>query len=83
MFSEFKNIDDFKDQCGYTIDGVDGIRAFIKSSASRRSRRSIDTTRRLKPQSGAGCEEQSAKEGTLIHETVEGLLLGKQLDIPR
>ena len=82
MFSEFKNIDDFKDQCGYTIDeswyprvtkivGIKAKPALYRYYAEAESYKAAqDAT------------EQSAKEGTLIHETVEGLLLGKQVDIP-
>lgn len=82
MFDEFKDINDFKEQCGYTIDGdwyprvtkIVTIKAkpalyyYYGEAKSYRSAQEIT--------------ERSALEGTMLHEAVEGLLLGKTTEIP-
>jgi hypothetical protein len=81
MFSEFKNLADFKDQCGYTIDEswyprvtkIVGIKA--KPALYRYYAEALNY------KAAQDATEQSAKEGTAIHEAVEGLLLGKSPDI--
>lgn len=82
MFGEFKDITQFKEQCGYTIDDVwyprvtkiVGIKAkpalYYYYGQAKSYKAAQDAT------------EQSAKEGTAIHEAVEGLLLNKNPVIP-
>jgi hypothetical protein len=81
-FSEYKDVADFKEQCGYTesdvwyprVTKIVGIKAkpalyrYYGAAASY--------------QAAQDATEQSAREGTLVHETVEASLLGKNPDIP-
>lgn len=83
MFGEPKDLDEFKEQSGYTIDNVwyprvtkiVGIKAkpalLYYYGEAKSYRAANDST------------EQSAKEGTAIHEAVEGLLLGKNPEISK
>ncbi len=77
MFDSYKDETSFKEACGYTIDGIwyprvtkiVGIKAkpalyyYYGEAASYKAAQAIT--------------EKSAKEGTLIHETMEALLLGQ------
>src|SRR5258708_14554226 len=77
MFGDYKDVEDFKEKAGYTIDDVwyprvtkiVGIKAkpalYFYYAAAKSYKAAQDAT------------EQSAKEGTMIHEAVEGFLLGK------
>jgi hypothetical protein len=83
MIGDFKDLTDFKEQCGYTIDGawyprvtkIVGIKAkpalyyYYGEAKSYRA--------------AQAATERSAQEGTLLHEAVEGILLGKNPDIPK
>jgi hypothetical protein len=81
MISEFKDATDFKEQCGYTINEawyprvtkIVGIKAkpalYYYYGEAKSYKAAQDAT------------EQSAKEGTMIHEAIEGLLLGKNPEI--
>jgi hypothetical protein len=81
MIGDFKDLNDFKDQCGYTIDDVwyprvtkiVGIKAkpalYYYYGEAKSYRAAQDAT------------ERSAVEGTAIHETIEGLLLGRNPEI--
>src|ERR1700677_5017618 len=81
MFADFKDAADFKEQCGYTIDGawyprvtkIVGIKAkpalLYYYGEAKSYRAAKEAT------------ERSAEEGTAIHEAVEGLLLGKNPEI--
>ena len=82
LFDEFKDITDFKEQCGYTIDGdwyprvtrIVGIKVkpalYYYYGEAKSYKAAQEVT------------ERSAAEGTMLHEAVEGLLLGKTDDIP-
>ena len=81
-FDDFKDVDDFKAQCGYTIDGdwyprvtrIVTIKAkpalYYYYGEAKSFRAAQETT------------ERSAQEGTMLHEAVEGFLLGKRVPIP-
>ncbi len=81
-YSEYKSIQDFKDACGYTIDGLWYPRVTkivdIKSKPALYKyygdAESYDAAK--------ASTEISAREGTLIHETVEKFLLGETPVIP-
>lgn len=82
MYSEYKTSAEFMEACGYEINGqwyprvtkIVEIKAkpalyrFYGEAASYAAAKAIT--------------EESAKEGTLIHETVEGYLLGKNPVVP-
>jgi hypothetical protein len=82
MFGDYKNIDDFKEQCGYTIDDVWYPR--VTKIVSIKSKPALYHYYGEAKSYKAAQEvtEQSAKEGTAIHEAVEGLLLGQSPEIP-
>ncbi|MDP2669153.1 MAG: hypothetical protein Q8P07_04945, partial [bacterium] len=81
MFDHFKDGESFKEACGYTIDGVwfprvtkivsikakPALLYYYAEAASFKAAQEITT--------------KSAEEGTMIHEAVEGLLLGKNPEI--
>src|SRR5579863_6685637 len=82
MFGDFKDINEFKEQSGYTIEDswyprvtkIVGIKAkpalYYYYGEAKSYRAAQEAT------------ERSAEEGTAIHEAVEGLLLGKDPEIP-
>jgi hypothetical protein len=81
-FSEYKDGADFKEQCGYTIDEswyprVTKIVTIKSKPALYRYYGDAPSFR-----AAEAATEQSAREGTMIHEAVEGLLLGKNPEIP-
>jgi len=82
MFGDYKDITDFKEQCGYTIDDVWYPRVTkivtIKSKPALYYYYGEAKSYKAAQES----TEQSAKEGTAIHEAVEGLLLNKNPEIP-
>ncbi len=82
MFGEYKNVDDFKDQAGYTIDGVwyPRVTKIVSIKAKPALYRYYGEAASYK--AAQDVTEQSAKEGTMIHEAVEALLLGKNPEIP-
>jgi hypothetical protein len=81
-FSEYKDIEDFKEQCGYTIDDVwyPRVTKIVGIKAKPALYRYYGAAPSFKAAQDA--TEQSAKEGTLVHETVEAALLGKDPEIP-
>lgn len=82
MFGDFKDLTDFKEQCGYTIDDVWYPR--VTKIVTIKSKPALyyyyGEAKSFKAAQEA--TEQSAKEGTMIHEAVEGLMLGKNPEIP-
>jgi hypothetical protein len=82
LFDEFKDVNDFKEQCGYMINGdwyprvtrIVSIKAkpalYYYYGEAKSYRAAQEVT------------ERSAAEGTMLHEAVEGLLLGKTDEIP-
>jgi hypothetical protein len=82
LFDEFKDINDFKEQCGYTIEGdwyprVTKIVTIKAKPALYYYYGEAKSYRAAKEST-----ERSAQEGTMLHEAVEGLLLGKTDPIP-
>lgn len=82
MFGDYKNLDDFKEQSGYTIDGIwyPRVTKIVTIKAKPALYRYYGEAKSYKAAQEA--TEQSAKEGTMIHEAVEGLLLGQNPEIP-
>jgi len=80
-YSEYKSIDDFKEKSGYTIDGlwyprvtkIVGIKAKPALYKYYGEAKSYETAQ--------AATEASAKEGTLIHETMQSFLIGKKPEI--
>jgi hypothetical protein len=81
MFGEYKDAEEFKGVCGYTIDGVwyPRVTKIISIKAKPALLRFYGEAADFK--SAQAVTQKSAEEGTLIHETVEGILLGKKPDI--
>lgn len=79
---DYLSEEDFKEKCGYVIDGVWYPR--VTKIVSIKSKPALyhyyGEAQNFRAAQAA--TEQSAKEGTLIHETVEALLLGKKPEIP-
>src|ERR1700722_9750720 len=77
MFEEYKSITDFKDQCGYVIDDVwfPRVTKIVSIKAKPALLHYYGQAESFK--SAKEATEKSALEGTLIHETIEGILLGK------
>ena len=79
---DYKTIDDFKTQCGYEIDGawyprvtrIVGIKAKPALYRFYANMPNFNAAERMK--------DQSAVEGTLVHDTIEGILTGKKPDVP-
>jgi hypothetical protein len=82
MFDEFKDIVDFKDQCGYTIDGdwYPRVTKIVSIKAKPALYYYYGEAKSYK--AAQAVTEKSAEEGTMLHEAVEGLLLGKTNEIP-
>ena len=82
MFEEYKSVADFKEQCGYTIEGVwyPRVTKIVGIKAKPALYRYYGEAKSYKAAQEA--TEQSAKEGTMIHEAVEGLLLGNDPEVP-
>ena len=82
MFGDYKDIDDFKESSGYTIDGVwyPRVTKIVTIKAKPALYYYYGEAKSYKAAQEA--TELSAKEGTMIHEAVEGLLLGKNPEIP-
>lgn len=81
MFSEYKNVDEFKEANGYTINGVwyPRVTKIVTIKSKPALYRYYGEAKNYK--SAQEATEQSAKEGTLIHEAVEGIILGNKPDI--
>lgn len=77
MFGDYKDATEFKEQCGYTIDEVwyPRVTKIVSIKAKPALLRFYGEAANFK--TAQGITQKSAEEGTLIHETVEGLLLGK------
>ena len=82
MFGDYKDIADFKAQCGYDIDNVwyPRVTKIVSIKAKPALYRYYGEAKSYK--AAQESTEQSAKEGTAIHEAVEGFLLGKNPEIP-
>jgi hypothetical protein len=82
MFDEYKDIEEFKEKSGYTIDEVwyPRVTKIVTIKAKPALYYYYGEAKSYKAAQEA--TEQSAKEGTMIHEAVEGLLLNKNPEIP-
>ncbi len=82
MFGDYKDATDFKEKSGYTIDGVwyPRVTKIVTIKSKPALYRYYGEAASYK--AAQDITEQSAKEGTMIHEAVEGLLLGKNPEIP-
>lgn len=81
-FFDYNNEDEFRETCGYTIDGLwyprvtkileikskPALYYFYGEAASYKAAKEMT--------------ELSAQEGTLVHETIQKLLVGEKADIP-
>ena len=81
MFNEYKNAEGFKEANGHSIDGVwyPRVTKIVAIKSKPALYRYYGEAKSYK--SAQEATEQSAKEGTLIHEAVEALMLGKKPDI--
>src|SRR5271156_6344648 len=77
MFGDFKDINAFKEQSGYTIDGVWYPRVTKIVTIKSKPALYYYYGQAKSYKAAQEATEQSAKEGTAIHEAVEGFLLGK------
>lgn len=82
MFDNYKDEKSFKEACGYTIDDVWYPRVTKIVSIKAKPALYYFYGEAASYKAGQAITEKSAEEGTLIHETVEGLLLGKNPEIP-
>lgn len=79
---DYKDLDDFKSQCGYEIEGrwyprvTKIVSIKVKPALYRFYAKMPDF------KSAEAMKEQSASEGTLVHDTIEGILTGKNPSIP-
>lgn len=82
MFGDFKDAESFKEACGYTIDDVwyPRVTKIVSIKAKPALLRFYGEAENFK--AAQSVTQKSAEEGTLIHETVEGILLGKNPEIP-
>ncbi len=81
MFSEYKDVSDFKEQCGYVIEDVwfPRVTKIVGIKAKPALLHYYGEAKSFRAAKEA--TERSAQEGTLIHETIEGILLGKNPEI--
>ncbi|MBU6500948.1 MAG: hypothetical protein KGJ89_02380 [Patescibacteria group bacterium] len=82
MFDYYKTPEDFKEASGYTIDGVWYPRVTKIVSIKAKPALLYFYAEAPSLKAAQAITQKSAEEGTLIHETVEGLLLGKNPEIP-
>ncbi len=82
MFGDYKNLDEFKEQSGYVIDDIwyPRVTKIVSIKAKPALYYYYGEAKSYKAAHDA--TEKSAREGTMIHEAVEGLLLGKDPEIP-
>lgn len=81
MFGDFKDLNDFKEQCGYTIDDVWYPRVTKIVTIKSKPALYYYYGQAKSYKAAQDATEQSAKEGTMIHEAVEGFLLGKNPEV--
>jgi hypothetical protein len=82
MFGDYKDLTEFKEQCGYTIDDVWYPRVTKIVTIKSKPALYYYYGQAKSYKAAQEATEQSAKEGTMIHEAVEGLMLGKKPEIP-
>src|SRR5580700_7402575 len=77
MFGDFKDLSDFKEQCGYTIEGAWYPRVTKIVTIKSKPALYYYYGEAKSYKAATEATERSAEEGTIIHEAIEGLLLGK------
>ena len=82
MFGEYRDANDFKEKAGYTIDDVWYPRVTKIVTIKAKPALYFYYAAAASYKAAQDATEQSAKEGTMIHEAVEGLLLNKNPEIP-
>ncbi len=80
-FSEFKNLNEFKNASGYTIDGIwyPRVTKIVEIKAKPALYRYYGEATSFEAAKAA--TENSAREGTLIHETLQKFLIGENPEI--
>ena len=81
MFGDYKDLNDFKEQCGYTIDDVWYPRVTKIVTIKAKPALYYYYGEAKSYRAAQEATERSAEEGTMMHEAVEGLLLGKNREI--
>jgi len=81
VFDNYKDEESYKEANGYTIDGVWYPRVTKIVSIKAKPALLYFYAEAANFKAGQQITQKSAEEGTLIHETVEGLLLGKNPEI--
>jgi hypothetical protein len=81
-YSEYKSVQEFKEACGYAINGLwyPRVTKIVEIKAKPALYRYYGDAQSY--ESAKAATEISAKEGTLIHETVEKFLLGETPVVP-
>jgi len=77
MFGDFKDLMEFKEQCGYTIDNAWYPRVTKIVTIKSKPALYYYYGEAKSYRAAQEATERSAEEGTAIHEAIEGLLLGK------
>lgn len=81
MFDSYKDVEMFKEASGYTIDGVWYPRVTKIVSIKAKPALLYFYAEAANYKAGYAITQKSAEEGTLVHETVEGLLLNKPTEV--
>lgn len=81
MFDWYKDVESFKAASGYTIDGVWYPRVTKIVSIKAKPALLYFYAEAVNYQEGRAFTQKSAEEGTLVHNTIEDLLLGKKPEI--
>lgn len=79
---DYANEEDFQKQCGYVIDGVWYPRVTKIVTIKSKPALYYYYGEAENFRAAQSATEQSAKEGTLLHQTVEAILLGQKPEIP-
>src|ERR1700722_5522851 len=82
MFGDYKDLNEFKETAGYTIDDVWYPRVTKIVTIKSKPALYYYYGEAKSYRAAQEATERSAEEGTLLHEAVEGLLLGKNPAIP-
>jgi hypothetical protein len=82
MFGDYKDINDFKEKAGYTIDEIWYPRVTKIVTIKAKPALYFYYGQAASYKAAQEATERSAKEGTMIHEAIEGLLLNKNPVIP-
>ncbi|MEK7187398.1 MAG: hypothetical protein AAB691_00960 [Patescibacteria group bacterium] len=82
MFDTYNNIENFKEVCGYTIDGAwyPRVTKILSIKAKPALYRYYGEAASYK--AAQDVTEKSAEEGTLVHEVSQAILLGQNPEVP-